>query len=299
VGITLACNELFGWHIPRDDAFTLADIARSGEHEDYSPFIRKGRAGYLDQMVCLTAREDRAVVIDHGDYSTVELVDLSVVDRKGYRNVVVLSGLSRSLGETEYATRVDELTRLPAVLNDILSRQRADWTPRSHAYQFSTAEWEKVRSDLEREHPVLARRARYVFEERERTERFLAALARGRMEEMVECVNASGAAMSMTGPYEISGFNQIPRGNQRIAALDRLREIVLRHAGPGAAARLIGGGGAGPLYVLVPSEVGDRAKFERDVVGEWLAVTGLSARVLIDPPARGAEVVWRSSRGEP
>ena len=35
VALTLACNELFGWGIPLSEAFTLADIARSGEHEDY------------------------------------------------------------------------------------------------------------------------------------------------------------------------------------------------------------------------------------------------------------------------
>lgn len=293
VAITLACNELFGWGIPLSDAFTLADLARSGEHEDYSPFIRKGRAGYLDQIVSLTAREGKAVVIDHGNYAKPEWVDLDAIEAQGYRNVVVLSGLSRSLAETEYLTRVDELSRLPAALNDILARHRPDWTPRTHVHQYSIEEWRQAESDLERHDPVLARRARYVFEERQRCHRFRSALSDGRIDELLDVVNASGEAMSMDGPYQISGYNHVPVNHQRIAALDLLREIVLRRAGPRAAARLIGGGGAGPLYLLAPQEVCDTPDFARGIEAEWRAVTGLDARVAMDPPARGAEVVWR------
>ena len=246
-------------------------------------------------MVSLTAREGKAVVIDHGNYASPEWIDLDAVEQQGYRNVVVLSGLSRALGETAYATRVEELSRLPAAMNTILARHRPDWTPRSHVHQFTPEEWHEVRAELESEFPVLGQRARYVFEERERTTRFREALAAGHIDTMLDAVNGSGVAMSMNGPYQISGHNQVPAGNQRIAALDTLREIVLRHAGPRAAARMIGGGGAGPLYVLAPAAVADTPGFAQHIVQEWRRATGLSARVLIETPASGAEVLWRRS----
>lgn len=293
VAITLACNEVFGWGIPLHEVFLLADIARSGEHEDYSPFIRKGRAGYLDQMVSLTAREGKAVMIDHGNYGEPEWVDLDAVERLGYRNIVVRSGLSRALAETEYATRVDELSRLPALLNGIFAARRDGWTPRSHVHQFSPDEWREAEAELEQKDPLLARRARYVFEERERCVRFRAELARGHVEELLEVVNASGAAMSMNGEYQISGYNRVPASPQRVAALDLMREIVLRRAGHGSAARLIGGGGAGPLYALVPREVCEAPDFASGIDQEWHEATGLTARVVMDPPAQGAEVIWR------
>ena len=160
VAITLALNEAFGWGIPMREAFLLADIARSGEHEDYSPFISKGRAGYLDQIVSLTAREGQAVVIDHGNYASRSWVDLGVIESLGYRNVVVRSGLSRALAETEYLARVDELSRLPAVLNEILQRRRQAWTARSHIHQFLPDEWRDARDELEVHDPILAQRAR-------------------------------------------------------------------------------------------------------------------------------------------
>jgi galactokinase len=291
--MTLACNDVFGWGIPGHESFRLADIARSGEHEDYSPFITRGRAGYLDQIAILTAREGQAVVIDHGDYSRVEHIDLNAAEAHGYRHAVVRSGLSRALGETDYMTRVGELTRLPAALNAILSRRNATWSPRSHVFQFSTNDWQEARLDLETEEPVLAQRARYVFEERERASRFAAALVEGRIDELLRLVNASGEAMSMTGPYQISGYNRVPRGDRRIAALDALRDIVLRHAGPASAARLIGGGGAGPIYALVPAAVCGDATFAEGIAADWARATGLEARVVIERPARGAETIWR------
>ncbi|HSA55726.1 MAG TPA: galactokinase family protein [Gemmatimonadaceae bacterium] len=293
VAVTLACNEAFDWRIPPGDAFALADIARSGEHQGYSPFIRRGRAGYLDQMVSLTAREGKAVVIDHGNHAGREWVDLAVIESRGYRNVVVLSGLSRALAETDYITRVDELSRLPSVLNRILAARRAVWADKAHVHQFTPGEWREAAPDLEREDPTLARRARYVFEERERCARFRAALTDGRIDELLDVVNASGEAMSMNGPYQISGYNRVPARAEPVAALDLLREIVLRHAGPRSAARLIGGGGAGPLLALVPQAVCDAPGFTRAIAQEWLEATGLTARVTMDAPGRGAGVVWR------
>ncbi|HEV8510555.1 MAG TPA: galactokinase family protein [Gemmatimonadales bacterium] len=293
VAVTLACNELFGWGIPRSDVFTLADIARSGEHEDYSPFIRAGRSGYLDQITILTAMEGKAVVIDHGNYRDVRLIDLDQVEERGYRNVVIQPGLSRSLGETECGTRVEELSRVPRALNGILSRRRSSWVPKDHIHQFTLDEWREAADALEADDPTLARRARYVFEEKERTARFLQALADGGVARLVELVNASGEAMSMSGPYQVSGYNQVPKGERRIAALDLLREIVLRRAGAGAAARMIGGGGAGPLYLLLPDETLRNPAFVKGVIEDWRRRTGLTASVTRDRPARGAEVLWR------
>lgn len=295
VAVTLALNEMFGWGIPADDLFTLADLARSGEHEDYTPFIRHGRAGYLDQIASLAAVAGKAVVIDHGDYRTVRRLDLSRIEQLGYVNAVVHSGLSRSLSATEYGSRVSELARLPALLNEILAVRRPGWPPKAHIHAFTAAEWRDAERELERRDPTLARRARYVFEEKARTEQFITALDHGDIGRMVELVNASGDAMSMSGPYQISGTNELPSG-ERIAALDTLREIVLRHAGRGAAARMMGGGGAGALYLLVPREKLRSVAFQRAVADEWRARTGLTARITRDPPAAGAGVVWR--RGE-
>lgn len=291
VAVTLACNEVLRWEIASHDTFPLADIARSGEHEDYSPFIRKGRAGYLDQIASLTAREGKAVVIDHGNYRAPEWIDLGAIEALGYRHIVVLSGLSRALAETAYLTRVEELTRLPAALNAVLAAGRPDWTPRSHVYQFSFEEWQDAADALTRRDPVLAARARYVFEERERCHRFHRALAEGRIDELLDVVNASGEAMSMNGPFQISGTNHVPAHREPIAALDLLRGIVLRRAGPRAAARLIGGGGAGPLYLLAPQAVCDAPEFARGIEEDWLRASGLTARLTMDRPAGGASVI--------
>jgi galactokinase/galactose mutarotase-like enzyme len=297
VAITLACNELFGWEIPRDNLYTLADLARSGEHEDYSPFIKKGRSGYLDQITSLAAQPGQAVVIDHGCYDRVDRVDLGAIENAGYVGLIVLSGLSRELGETEYRTRVDELSRLPRALNQALCHRRTEWQPKAHVHQFTAEEWREVADDLDAQDPTLARRARYVFEEKERTSRFLAALAAGDAPALLELVNQSGEAMSMSGAYQISGHNVVPRDDRRIAALDLLREIVLRHAGTPAAARMVGGGGAGPLYVIVPKAVLENPSFAREVVTEWRERTGLTARLVLDPPAAGAAIVWKRERG--
>jgi galactokinase/galactose mutarotase-like enzyme len=293
VAATLTCNELFDWGIPRADLFTLADLARAGEHEDYSPFITRGRCGYLDQITSLAGQHGKAVLLNHGNYREIRPLDLNLFEHSGYEIAIVLSGLSRSLGETEYATRVDELTRLPHVLNRLLAQKRTAWTPRDHIHQFHPAEWEEIAVELEAEDPTLARRARYLFEENERTAAFLSALERRDVLTALELVNASGYAMSMNGPYQISGFNRGPANPQPFAALDTLRNIVLGRAGVDSAARMIGGGGAGPLCLLVKRSVLLDGSFAKSIVDEWREKTGLTARVEVDPPASGAEVLWR------
>jgi UDP-N-acetylglucosamine/UDP-N-acetylgalactosamine diphosphorylase len=293
VAMSLACNDLFGWGIPRTDLFTLADLARAGEHEEYSPFIRKGRCGYLDQITSLAAVEGQALKINHGNYRDVEAVDLRAIEEHGYYNVIVLSGLNRSLGETDYGVRVEELEALPALMNSLLQAKDPNFAPKTNIHQFTPAEWKSVSAEIRAQNALLADRAQYIFEEEERTARFVEALRLGHLDQVLSLVQASGHAMSMEGPYKISGRNKVPLAAQPVAALDLLRTIVLKHAGPGAAARMIGGGGAGPVYLLIDKKTFDEPSFRKKVNRDWQEQTGLTARFEIDPPAPGAEILWR------
>lgn len=295
VALTLACNDLFEWGIDRS-VLTLADLARGGEHDEYSPFIRSGRCGYLDQIVSLTAREDQAVLVDHGDYRRQEWVSLKALRDRGLAVRVVESGLTRSLGETEYVQRERELSRLPAVLNRLAAEHDPAWAPRVHVHQFPLELWRKVRSQLEAEDAVLARRARYLFEENERTREAVRLLRDGQGEALLRLIDHSGAAMAMDGLFQISGLNVTPLQAAPFPALDELRAVLKSAAGSKpVAARLMGGGGGGSLCVVTSEELASDPGWAERAAREWRERTGLELKITEDPPGPGAEILWRQS----
>jgi galactokinase len=303
VATTLAFNELFNWNISVDDKnnyFELADIARAGEHMDYSPFISQGKCGYLDQITSLAAVKGKAVLIDHGNYRDFRLVDLSNIEKKGWRAAVLLSGLSRNLAQTDYPIRVKELEQALELINRLLGRNYVN------IHQVGYEEWLKVAEGVRKINSDLADRVSYLFEENERTLRFVRAVEKGDIEEAARLVSISGYAMSMKGRFKISGTNTKNGVEETFEALDALCYTVLSaatlsasnlgltaHFGTPIGVRMIGGGGAGPLFLLLRDEIFGDPSFVDEILAVWKAESGFDAVLTLDPPAAGAAVMWK------
>ncbi|CAI0703526.1 Galactokinase [Serratia entomophila] len=178
--------------------------------------------GIMDQLISALGQRDHALLIDCRSLSTraVPVPDNLAV-------VIINSNVKRGLVDSEYNTRrkqCEEAARFFGVkaLRDV-----------------SLDLFSSIQHQLD---PIVARRARHVITENDRTLAAADALAAGDMALMGRLM--AGSHASMRDDFEIT-----------VPPIDRLVEIVKATVGDRGGARMTGGGFGGCVVALMPQEL--------------------------------------------
>ncbi|PIQ90857.1 MAG: hypothetical protein COV71_02285, partial [Candidatus Omnitrophica bacterium CG11_big_fil_rev_8_21_14_0_20_41_12] len=286
VAMTMAANDLFGWGLT-----SVEDLARMAQSGENNPFVG-AKVGLLDQMASLTGEERMASLVNYHDMSFSRYsADLG----PDYTYIAVHSGLDRSLAQTDYNTRVDELTHAPDVLNRLLKLDGSQ--QRRHVSAFTLDELKTAQDIVEKnpdaasdEEKIYLKRARHPITERERTLAFVEILEQmdrrvhdSLVMELGRLMTESGKSLSMTGDFQISG-----------TTMDELVEEGLRNDAVGG--RMMGGGGGGCAIFIVKTD--SLRDWERRVAKGYRSRTGLNPVFIPARPSKGAGIVMRMPKKE-
>ncbi|MCG3736532.1 galactokinase [Vibrio cincinnatiensis] len=241
-------KELFNLDISQ------ADIALNGQQAE-NEFVGCN-CGIMDQMISAEGRENHAMLLDCRSLATqaVPMPEEMAV-------VIINSNKKRGLVDSEYNTRrqqCEEAARIFGVkaLRDVTIEQ------------FN----EKV-SELD---DMVAKRARHVITENDRTVEAAQALKTHDMKRMGELMAESHA--SMRDDFEIT-----------VKEIDILVEMVKEVIGDQGGVRMTGGGFGGCVVALVPLLLVDKVK--ATVEAHYQAATGLQASMYVCQAKDGASLV--------
>ncbi|SJZ66480.1 galactokinase [Vibrio cincinnatiensis] len=241
-------KELFNLDISQ------ADIALNGQQAE-NEFVGCN-CGIMDQMISAEGRENHAMLLDCRSLATqaVPMPEEMAV-------VIINSNKKRGLVDSEYNTRrqqCEEAARIFGVkaLRDVTIEQ------------FN----EKV-SELD---DMVAKRARHVITENDRTVEAAQALRTHDMKRMGELMAESHA--SMRDDFEIT-----------VKEIDILVEMVKEVIGDQGGVRMTGGGFGGCVVSLVPLLLVDKVK--ATVEAHYQAATGLQASMYVCQATQGAGLV--------
>ncbi|MFL7864517.1 galactokinase [Vibrio cincinnatiensis] len=241
-------KELFNLDISQ------ADIALNGQQAE-NEFVGCN-CGIMDQMISAEGRENHAMLLDCRSLATqaVPMPEEMAV-------VIINSNKKRGLVDSEYNTRrqqCEEAARIFGVkaLRDVTIEQ------------FN----EKV-SELD---DMVAKRARHVITENDRTVEAAQALRTHDMKRMGELMAESHA--SMRDDFEIT-----------VKEIDILVEMVKEVIGDQGGVRMTGGGFGGCVVALVPLLLVDKVK--ATVEAHYQAATGLQASMYVCQATQGAGLV--------
>jgi galactokinase len=197
---------------PEPDRLELAKLCSRVENEWVGV-----QTGLLDQLACLFAEHDHAVLLDMRDLA-IEPVPLRL---DGWRLAVAESGVRHELAASGYNDRRRECARAAQMLGIATLRDASE-------------------ADLVRLPPPLDRRVQHVIEENQRVQLAVAALQNDDIAALGPLLDRSHA--SLRDLYEVS-----------VPAVERTVES-LRQAGA-AGARMVGGGfGGSVLALFAPDE---------------------------------------------
>jgi len=214
--------------------------------------------GVMDQFAVTFARDRHAILLncDSMDYRHVPF------NIKQAKLVVVHTGVSRALTESQYNLRIKECSEALEALSRRLG-------PKRNLGSISIKDFGESRYALS---DKLAMRAEHVIYENARVEEAARSLEVGDPETLGYLMNRSHE--SLRDLYEVSSFE-----------LDTLQEIAL--AQPGVyGCRMTGAGFGGCVIALVKSEYID--KFARRVPALYWRSTHCDAGVVITSPHQGA-----------
>lgn len=241
-------KELFNLDISQ------ADIALNGQQAE-NEFVGCN-CGIMDQMISAEGRENHAMLLDCRSLATqaVPMPEEMAV-------VIINSNKKRGLVDSEYNTRrqqCEEAARIFGVkaLRDVTIEQ------------FN----EKV-SELD---DMVAKRARHVITENDRTVEAAQALRTHDMKRMGELMAESHA--SMRDDFEIT-----------VKEIDILVEMVKEVIGDQGGVRMTGGGFGGCVVALVPLLLVDKVK--ATVEAHYQTATGLQASMYVCQATQGAGLV--------
>lgn len=231
-----------------------AEIALNGQQAE-NEFVGCN-CGIMDQMISAEGRENHAMLLDCRslDAQAVPMPeDLAVV--------IINSNKKRGLVESEYNTRreqCEEAARIFGVkaLRDVTIRQFNDKAP-----------------ELDE---VIAKRARHVITENDRTVEAAQALRAYDIKRMGELMAESHA--SMRDDFEIT-----------VKEIDTLVEMVKGVIGDQGGVRMTGGGFGGCIVALIPPVLVDEVK--ATVEAKYQAETGLKASIYVCQAKEGAGLV--------
>ncbi|MEH0666724.1 galactokinase [Vibrio scophthalmi] len=231
-----------------------AEIALNGQQAE-NEFVGCN-CGIMDQMISAEGRENHAMLLD---CRTLETQSVSMPAEMAV--VIINSNKKRGLVDSEYNTRREQCEEAARIFGVSALRD------------VTIEEFNAKASELD---AVVAKRARHVITENDRTLEAAQALRNNDIKRMGELMAKSHA--SMRDDFEIT-----------VKEIDVLVEMVKKVIGDQGGVRMTGGGFGGCIVALVPPAlVGDvRAVVE----AQYEAQTGLKASIYVCQAKQGAGLV--------
>lgn len=211
--------------------------------------------GIMDQLISALGKENHSLLIDCRSLETraVSMPTNAAV-------VIINSNVKRGLVDSEYNTRREQC-EVAARFFGVKALRDVD-----PALFFS------IQDELD---PVVARRARHVITENDRTLAAADALASGDLKRMGELMAESHA--SMRDDFEIT-----------VPQIDKLVEIVKEVIGDKGGVRMTGGGFGGCIVALVPEDMVEKVRHA--VEQQYHAHSGLKETFYVCTASQGAGI---------
>ncbi|MCC8456707.1 galactokinase [Photorhabdus aegyptia] len=235
-------------------AISQTEIALNGQQAE-NEFVGC-HCGIMDQLISAQGKKDHALLIDcrHLTTQTVSMPkDIAVM--------IINSNKKRELVGSEYNIRRAQCEQAAALFGVKALRD------------VTLDEFEKRSVELD---SIVAKRARHVITENERTLLAAKALAEGDMSLIAELMAQSH--QSMCDDFEIT-----------VPEIDTLVDIVTQAIGKQGGVRMTGGGFGGCVVVLVPQTLVDVVKSA--VEQHYFALTGLKEAIYVCQASGGASLV--------
>ena len=211
--------------------------------------------GIMDQLISALGKENHSLLIDCRSLET-----RAVSMPKNAAVVIINSNVKRGLVDSEYNARREQC-EVAARFFGVKALRDVD-----PALFFS------IQDELD---PVVARRARHVITENDRTLAAADALASGDLKRMGELMAESHA--SMRDDFEIT-----------VPQIDKLVEIVKEVIGDKGGVRMTGGGFGGCIVALVPEDMVEKVRHA--VEQQYQAHSGLKETFYVCTASQGAGV---------
>lgn len=211
--------------------------------------------GIMDQLISALGKENHSLLIDCRSLETraVSMPTNAAV-------VIINSNVKRGLVDSEYNARREQC-EVAARFFGVKALRDVD-----PALFFS------IQDELD---PVVARRARHVITENDRTLAAADSLASGDLKRMGELMAESHA--SMRDDFEIT-----------VPQIDKLVEIVKEVIGDKGGVRMTGGGFGGCIVALVPEDMVDKVRHA--VEQQYQAHSGLKETFYVCTASQGAGI---------
>ncbi|WP_421670393.1 galactokinase [Rahnella sp. EDr1-12] len=211
--------------------------------------------GIMDQLISALGKENHSLLIDCRSLET-----RAVSMPKNAAVVIINSNVKRGLVDSEYNARREQC-EVAARFFGVKALRDVD-----PALFFS------IQDELD---PVVARRARHVITENDRTLAAADALASGDLKRMGELMAESHA--SMRDDFEIT-----------VPQIDKLVDIVKEVIGDKGGVRMTGGGFGGCIVALVPEDMVEKVRYA--VEQQYQAHSGLKETFYVCTASQGAGV---------
>ncbi len=231
-----------------------AEIALNGQQAE-NEFVGCN-CGIMDQMISAEGNENHAMLLDCRSLETTAVSmpeDMSVV--------IINSNKKRGLVDSEYNTRREQCEEAACIFGVKALRD------------VTIEEFNAKAHELDE---MVAKRARHVITENDRTEEAAKVLASGDMKRMAVLMAESHA--SMRDDFEIT-----------VSEVDTLVDIVKNVIGVEGGVRMTGGGFGGCIVALVPPMLVDEVKAAVEELYE--AKTGLKESIYVCQATNGAGLV--------
>ncbi|MGN2613853.1 galactokinase [Aliivibrio fischeri] len=231
-----------------------AEIALNGQQAE-NEFVGCN-CGIMDQMISAEGKENHAMLLDCRSLETTAVSmpeDMSVV--------IINSNKKRGLVDSEYNTRREQCEEAARIFGVKALRD------------VTIEEFNAKAHELDE---MVAKRARHVITENDRTEEAAKVLASGDMKRMAVLMAESHA--SMRDDFEIT-----------VSEVDTLVDIVKNVIGAEGGVRMTGGGFGGCIVALVPPMLVDEVKAAVEELYE--AKTGLKESIYVCQATNGAGLV--------
>lgn len=248
VGLGLAYSTIAG------TALSPKENALNGQHAE-NHFVGCN-CGIMDQLISAEGQQGHALLID---CRSLESEAVSLPDNMAV--MIINSNVKRGLVDSEYNTRRKQCEQAAAAFG-VPALRDVSWQ------QFLAGE-----SALE---PVVAKRARHIISENDRTKQAATALAAADIQQLSQLMAASHR--SMKDDFEIT-----------VPAIDILVAILSNELGARGGARMTGGGFGGCVVALVPKE--EVEALTTLIEREYPVRTGLTADIFVCTPSQGAEQI--------
>jgi galactokinase len=231
-----------------------AEVALNGQQAE-NEFVGCN-CGIMDQMVSAEGNENHAMLLDCRSLETTAVAmpeDMSVV--------IINSNKKRGLVDSEYNTRREQCEEAARIFGVKALRDVSIDMFNAKAHELDE---------------MVAKRARHVITENDRTEEAAKVLASGDMKRMAVLMAESHA--SMHDDFEIT-----------VKEVDALVDIVKNVIGENGGVRMTGGGFGGCIVALVPPTLVNEVKAAVEELYE--SATGLKESIYVCQAKNGAGLV--------